>query len=238
MYDRILEEIKNSDMILVGVGAEASFSKPLNLHDEMTQESWKQLIKSWSAKEQENILLFYNRLADILEKKNYFVITTNVDGQAFESKLNPIRIVAPCGNIHHLQCRCDGMDGIVAMDQIEWDTDDTLCCEKCGSTYVPNIFNPMYYNEEGYLKQWNLYNKWLQGTLNKKLFVLEIGCDFSFLSIIRMPFEKIVLINQKASYCRVSGKFPQITAQLKERMFSVEQDPFTFAAELEKKRQA
>lgn len=234
MYDRILEEIESSDMVLVGVGAEASYHNPVNLHVSMNQNDWKKMLQEVS-NEQEALVEFYNNLIHVIEKKNYFVITTNVDGAAFESTINPIRLVAPCGDLHKMQCKCEGLKGIISASELDFEDDGIKQCPDCHAEYVPNIYNPDYYNEEGYLKQWNLYNKWLQGTLNKKLFVLEIGCDFSFLSIIRMPFEKIVLINQKASYCRVSEKFPQITAELKDRMFSVEENPLEFAKKLAQK---
>ena len=44
--------------------------------------------------------------------------------------------------------------------------------------------------EEGYQKQWEKYTKWLQGTLNKKLCILELGVELNLPSIIRWPFEK------------------------------------------------
>ena len=46
-------------------------------------------------------------------------------------------------------------------------------------------------------KQWDLYNKWLSGTLAKKLLVVELGEGFNNPNLIKWPFERIVMINEK-----------------------------------------
>ena len=53
------------------------------------------------------------------------------------------------------------------------------------------------YDESGYLDQWGHYRKWLQGTLNRRLFVLELGVGMRFPSVVRWPFEKVAFFNQK-----------------------------------------
>ena len=49
-------------------------------------------------------------------------------------------------------------------------------------------------------KQWDLYNKWLSATLNKKLMLIELGEGFLIPNLIRWPFEKVTFINQKSVY--------------------------------------
>lgn len=228
MYQRLIDEVNNSDMILVGIGNGVGSDIKFNLSESHTKAEWIKY-KLYSDKNfKEKSIDFYNKLEVLLKNKNYFVITTNFDGYIWESNINPIRIVAPCGNINRLQCGCEGQDGLVDATDAFFVKDKLYICDKCQKEYVPNVFNKEYYNEEGYLRQWNLYNKWLQGTLNKKLLVMEIGCDFSMFSIIRLPFEKIVMINQKAAYYRINSKFPQITAELKDRMISLSKNPFEF----------
>lgn len=228
MYKELLEQIKNSDMILIGIGKEAALNKNIDLMESHTRKEWNDIFSNTDENEKNNLISFYNVLEGLIADKNYFIITTNVDGLIYESRLNPVRITAPCGNKNKLQCKCAGIEGIIDAPADFYDMDVKLNCPKCHAEYEPNIYNKETYNEEGYLKQWNLYNKWLQGTLNKKLLVLEIGCDFSMLSIIRLPFEKIVMINQKAYYYRINGRFPQITAELKDRMQSFCDTPLDF----------
>ncbi len=244
MYQDILSRIDNSEMILVGIGNELASYKPIDWntykigkkqHNDLSNEAhceWKELFSEDKEKCRDDIHIFYQVLNKILDKKNFFIITTNVDDFIYESELNPVRIVAPCGSKNRLQCRCEGEAGIIQAPEDFYLSEGDYRCEKCQSSYEPNIYNKIYYNETGYLKQWNLYNKWLQGTLNKKLLILEFGCDFSLLSLIRLPFEKIALINQKAVYYRINGKYPQVTAELKDKMISVACTPQEFAKQI------
>ena len=87
-------------------------------------------------------------------------------------------------------------------------------CENCGAAMVLNNIFAENYDEDGYLEQWQLYMKWLQGTLNRKLLVLELGEGMRFPSVIRWPFEKIVYFNKKAAFVRVHESLYQVTEEL------------------------
>lgn len=217
----ILAQINDSEMILVGIGNELAYHHTIDWNAHKEYSDWKEIFSVDDRERKAEIQNFYRTLSEILGGKNYFIITINVDDLIYESGLKPGRIVAPCGSKNRLQCRCEGEEGLIKAEEKFYDAGGENICEKCGHAYEPNIYNTDYYNESGYLKQWDLYHKWLQGTLNKKLTILEFGCDFSLLSIIRLPFEKIAMINQKAVYYRINGRFPQVTAELKEKMRSV-----------------
>ena len=76
-------------------------------------------------------------------------------------------------------------------------------------------------------ESWDKYLHWLSFTLNQKLCVLELGVGFAHPQLIRFPFEKTVYFNQKARYIRVSGKFPQLSAEIADRGEAVKEDPVT-----------
>lgn len=95
----------------------------------------------------------------------------------------------------------------------------------CGSQKAGNVVTNEDYDESIYLPQWEVYTKWLQHTLHKKLCVLELGCGFQFPSVIRFPFEKVVYFNKKASFVRMHPKMPQLTPEIKERSISVKGYP-------------
>lgn len=221
MYQDVLTRINESEMILVGIGDELSCYHGIDWNVYKELADWKKIFLTVEENDRDEIQTFYQILSNILKGKNYFIITTNIDDLIYESDLKQERIVAPCGSKNRLQCRCAGEEGLIEAPKQYYNAASACICENCGCVYEPNIYNKNYYNETGYLKQWNLYNKWLQGTLNKKLTILELGCDFSFMSVIRLPFEKIALINQKSYYYRINRNFPQITAELKGKMESV-----------------
>ena len=86
------------------------------------------------------------------------------------------------------------------------------------------------YIEEGYLPQWERYTRWLAGTLNRETMILELGAGFGSPGIIRFPFEKTAYLNQKAFFCRVHRKFPQIIEELAGRSAGILQDSVEWMA--------
>ena len=87
-------------------------------------------------------------------------------------------------------------------------------CPSCGSPLILNSIYTENYDEKGYLEQWQNYTKWLQGTLNRRLLVLELGVGLQCPSVIRWPFEKVAFFNQKASFWRVNENLYQLSEEL------------------------
>ena len=79
-------------------------------------------------------------------------------------------------------------------------------CPKCGKKLVLNNVYAGRYDEKGYLKTWTEYQNWLQNTLNHKMVLLEIGEGNRFPTIIRSPFERIALFQQKADLYCIDGE--------------------------------
>ena len=97
---------------------------------------------------------------------------------------------------------------------------------------VFNNIDAEKYNEEGYLRKWMIYKKWLQGTVNKNLCILELGVGMNYPSVIRWPFEKIAFYNQKSELFRVHSRLYQITEEIKDRGYGICQKPEDFIREL------
>lgn len=102
------------------------------------------------------------------------------------------------------------------------------------------IVSPLLFNSEELSaddkqqleKQWDLYNKWLSATLNKKLLILELGEGFLNPNVFRWPFEKVTFINQKAEFFRVNKLLPQIPENICERAHSVNCSSYDFLVQL------
>lgn len=82
--------------------------------------------------------------------------------------------------------------------------------------------------ESGEDKQWDLYMKWLSGTLNKKLLVIEFGVLLNRPNVIRWPFERVVMINTNAKLVRINKSIPQLPSELRERGISIGDNPLYF----------
>lgn len=81
---------------------------------------------------------------------------------------------------------------------------------------------------DGEDKQWDKYMKWLSCSLNKKLVVLELGVLLSKPNVIRWPFERVVMINEKAHLIRINKTIPQLPSELSEKATSVNDNPLYF----------
>lgn len=73
---QILDKIKDSMMVLVGIGTEVS-------------------LKNYG---REELLAFYREIAEAVKGKFYFVVTLNTDDLIYEAGFDPSLIVAPCGS--------------------------------------------------------------------------------------------------------------------------------------------
>lgn len=258
MQNQLQESIKTAQLVLVGIGTEFgvdfekmkadSFYAPL-IEQAMQEENAEQLmqyLKFHYIKKQpdESRIQAYNKLAELLEGKNYFAVSLCTDDLIFASNLNPERIVTPCGGYRSMQC---GKECVTEQETLVTDEKvrDALyrSIDACGSDINEIEFpvcaectKPLWFNqigtpdykEEGYLPQWELYTKWLQGTLNRELCILELGVGMQFPQVIRFPFEKIAFFNQKAHFFRVHSRLYQLTEELKERGISVAENPVAF----------
>lgn len=81
---------------------------------------------------------------------------------------------------------------------------------------------------EGVDKQWDKYMKWLSCTLNRKLLVMEFGVLLSKPNVIRWPFERVVMLNEKSHLIRINNTIPQLPSELSARATSIKDNPLYF----------
>ena len=101
---------------------------------------------------------------------------------------------------------------------------------KFESTINPKRMVCPYINEDE--KQWDFYNKWLSATLAKKLLVIEIGEGFNNPNLIRWPFERIVMINDKAHFYRAHSTFYQIPKEIADKACTMKINSYEVLKEL------
>ena len=131
------------------------------------------------------------------------------------------RFVAPCGDWTKKQCPDGCEEGIQTVTEADeeqlqesfkklqtngFSVPDLGKCPKCGKKLVLNNVYAGRYDEKGYLKTWTEYQNWLQNTLNHKMVLLERGEGNRFPTIIRFPFERIALFQQKADLYCIDGE--------------------------------
>lgn len=238
---QLLKSVEDAELVLVGLGKEfviddsfcsgELFQKWKHADSEEKFLWMEPFLKTIWLNEQKGLAnqKAYEALARLLEGKNYFIVTLATDDMIYESGLNPERIVAPCGSVNKLQCEKHCTEKIYPWTKemgeelkdaaLSGELEQCLpfICPDCKEKLELNVISAQSYNEAGYLPMWEKYTKWLQGTLNRKLCIIEAGVDFSYPSVIRFPFEKMAFFNQKASFYRIHEKWYQLTEELKDK---------------------
>ncbi len=249
----ILKQIREAEMILVGIGEEFDNIKALKYKSgysycreklDSSEEAW--LIPALNMiyeKEESVVYKVLNKLAELIADKNYFVVSVSTNEMVRRVRWRENRLVMPCGGSLMKQCIHNCASGLLEVTESDWKAiydyknkllDENFSqeenkislgvCPECGSPLVLNNIYTEKYDENGYLGQWQLYTKWLQGTLNRKLLVLELGVGMQCPSVIRWPFEKVVFFNQKASFYRVNETLYQLSEELREKGISISQN--------------
>ncbi len=259
MIEDVIRKIEAADMILVGIGEELD-----SLCHIEKEEQYRKTAAKINSEESAWMLPFlkksilqriekkrtgiYEGLQTILKQKNYFVVSLCQDGLLRQSGLDQERITEPCGGYDRFQCtkKCSAELYPVEERMIEqirgfWesgqliDRPKELFCPKCGSGLEFNNIDAADYLEEGYLESWSRYKKWLQGTVNKKLCVIELGVGMKYPTVIRWPFEKIVYFNQRAEMFRIHDRLYQIPEEIRDRAHGICRIPEEFLMELDVK---
>lgn len=256
MEQQIVEKILDADMILVGIGEEFEAEQLLKQNPEYvkrraaaeaTGREWLiPAINRFYLEENAPAAAALQKLAELIKNKNYFLVTENTNDLVWSCGFRRECVVAPCGGSSKKQCadagECQDVPQMLTTEEIgclkecifsgDWDSLKLGVCPKCKSPMILNNIYTEQYNEQGYLDQWKIYTKWLQGTLNKKLCILELGVGMKCPSVIRFPFEKIGYFNQKASFIRVNEKLYQLTPELKEKGISISENAVDWIASL------
>ena len=224
---------QNADMILVGIGEKFQDRfEDIKIADEKNITVLEDYArkKYLDSNPVSDVTEAYENLAKLLEGKNYFVVTLCTDDKIYRSNIKEDRIVAPCGSYSHLQCEEVCTEHIYSVEEYRecLENGEEPVCPECGKKLVMNRIGVKKYSEEGYLKKWNIYMKWLQGSLNKNIRVLELGVGMKYPSVIRWPFERVTLINNKAKFMRVHKELFQLTEEIRDKGISIEENPVDF----------
>ena len=170
IINKIKEEIKACDKLLIGIGNEWNHAQA---SDEYTDA--------------------YAILKNMISDKDYYIISLATDDGIYSVWDESEHVVTPCGGYRYLQCDRH----IVPVFEAIKDKSGYICPE-CGRSMVYNNIYADKYLEEGYIPAFNEYKTWLQSTINKKLCILELGCDDKYPTVIKNAFDRIYFYNQKA----------------------------------------
>jgi len=137
----------------------------------------------------------FELLKKLCTKKNdnYFIYTSNVDGQFQKAGFDVTKIYEIHGSIHHMQCQTPCAHDIWSANDIEISIDaETFTanepfplCPHCGEIARPNIlmFNDWAWLNDRATQQNERLNQWLDKNSNKKMVIFEMGAGRAIPSV-------------------------------------------------------
>lgn len=226
------EVLAQADRVLIGAGAGLSTAAGINYGGQRFKDNFEPFIKRYGMTDMYSAGFYpftteedrwaywahhatvnnlgmeatplYRELYDWARGRDYFVITTNADGQFEKAGFAPERIFATQGDYAHIQC-ATGAHGVredaAEFARIEADTeggrrtritDATLVprCEVCGGPMAMHLRcdDTFVQTDEWYAAE-KRYREFVEGVVEKPTVLLELGVGWNTPVWIRMPFE-------------------------------------------------
>lgn len=178
----------------------------------------------------------YSQLKDILEGKDYFVLTTNVDHQFQLAGFDKERLFYTQGDYGLFQCSepcCeetfDNEEMVRAMYAATVGTaipsDMIPRCPHCGREMSLNLrSDDTFVEDEGWRVAARRYRDFLNRTAGKKVLFLELGVGFNTPGIIKYPFWGMVGKYPRAVFATVNRGEAYAPSEIEERSIVIDAD--------------
>ena len=158
----------------------------------------------------------FSLLLELVKNKNdnYFIYTSNVDGQFQKAGFNPEKIYEIHGSIHHFQCTKEkshgiwsARDAVVEVDMEKFEANSIPKCRTCGAVARPNIlmFGDWDWIPSRSNDQEEKFQLWKKSVRNKRIIIIEIGAGTAIPSV-RMLSEHMSSINEFSRLIRINPR--------------------------------
>ena len=196
------------------------------------EERWACWAKHiWFARYQPEAKPLYKQLLELVKGKDYFVITTNVDGQFQKAGFAPNRIFATQGDYGLFQ-PANGYPQ-ETYDNREWVEQVLPQIRNCriptalipttpgGQPVAMNLrCDNTFVEDENWHRQASRYSDFVRRAADKRLLLLEFGVGFNTPVIIRLPFEQMAARLPHTTLVRFNRDYPQPSSPLPRNRFT------------------
>ena len=176
------------------------------------------------------VIQAYRDLLALVEGRNYFVLSSNIDDQFQKAGFDPDRIFCPQNSIADFQCSvpcCDALwDGeaiyrtIVAhMDPVTYACreEDLPRCPHCGAPAVRNMRGrDVFVSWKVMANRAPFERFWAEAAQDDTVF-LELGVGFNSPGLIRHPFQRMTALWPRASLIRMNRDYPSVPEKIRSR---------------------
>lgn len=262
--DKLKEALRSADAVVIGAGAGLStsagfqyagerfrkyfsdFEEKYGFHDmysggfcryDTPEEQWAY----WSRFVTVNRYMdapkpVYELLFKLVEDKDYFVITTNVDHCFQKAGFDKKRLFYTQGDYGLFQCSepcCqetfDNEDMIRRMMEQQADmripSELLPVCPHCGKPMVMNLrSDDRFVEDEGWHRAAERYQDFLRTKKKLRILFLELGVGYNTPGIIKYPFWQMTAANPKAVYACVNYGDAACPDEIREQSICINED--------------
>ncbi|ABV87521.1 hypothetical protein [Shewanella pealeana] len=258
--------LNQADAILIGAGAGLSAAAGINYLDQdkfaqvfpgwvkkgftaqyqlMGYPHWTQLEQWGYYKAHLEYVYFgqddnqlYRQLRRAVADKDYFVMTSNVDGLFYKNGFDKNRFYSPQGDYGKIQCTTPCSDQVwdirPFLDQMEayYDADEQVLTDEIAIPRCPNCGGEMFIHariDGSFIDSVHEPERiklidWLNQVADKQLLLLDLGSGFNTPTVIRMPMEQITMSLPNANLIRVNLDHAEVPAKLATKAIGIEAD--------------
>lgn len=262
--DKAKKAIDEGDFIVIGAGAGLSAAAGIEYSGKRFTDNFQEFIKKYSMTDMyssgfypfktseekwaywaKHILLnrfqvgktdLYQKLLKLVENKDYFVITTNVEHQFWINGFEDKRIFATQGDYGLLQCGEACHDKLyynedLVKEMVEKTVDCKIpsdlipMCPVCGAEMETNLRKDnLFVQDEKWYEANNRYADFLSKINDNKVVFLELGVGYNTPSIIKYPFEQWTYDNENATLIRINRSFPGAIKENESKTIGFDED--------------
>lgn len=262
--ERLREALDHADAVVIGAGAGLSTSAGLTYDGERFEKTFADFIQKYHIRDMysggfypfptleehwawwsRHIMVnryekapkpVYDELLSLVEDKDYFVLTTNVDHQFQLAGFDKRRLFYTQGDYGLWQCpepchqeTYDNEETVRRMVAEQRDrkvpTELIPYCPKCGKPMVMNLrCDNSFVQDEGWYQAQGRYTDFLWRNEGRRILFLELGVGRNTPAIIKYPFWRLTAQNPKATYVCINLGEAACPDEIRERGICIDGD--------------
>ena len=261
---RLKEALDSADAVVIGAGAGLSTSAGFTYSGERFEKYFSDFGEKYGFKDMYSggfypyktleefwaywsRYIFINRYTDapkpvysdvlkLVDGKDYFVITTNVDHCFQKAGFDKNRLFYTQGDYGLFQCSVpccnetfDNEEAVLKMVEEQRDmripSELIPRCPNCGKSMVMNLrSDDKFIEDEGWVLASQRYSEFLKANEGRKILFLELGVGYNTPVIIKYPFIRMTWKNPNAVYACVNMGQAESPKEIKDRSVCINAD--------------